>query len=159
MQHNIAITRAHVRDRIEFPEGMFIVDYYRSIKQKVTIGDLFFLGGLFLLITAAVWFGKLFGFIRGAAYRALILPSVIAVFVTHGFMLDVYWDITGTQQAVVVKPVVEALSSPAGTDDKILFRIHEGSVVEVTQQLPGWIEIGLLDGKKGWIPDRTLRAL
>ena len=159
LQHNIAITRAHVRDRIEFPEGMFIVDYYRSIKQKVTIGDLFFLGGLFLLITAAVWFGKLFGFIRGAAYRALILPSVIAVFVTHGFMLDVYWDITGTQQAVVVKPVVEALSAPAGTDDKILFRIHEGSVVEVTQQLPGWIEIGLLDGKKGWIPDRTIRAL
>jgi hypothetical protein len=159
LQHNIAIARAHVRDRIEFPEGMFFVDYYRSLKQKVTLGDLFFLGGFFLLMTAAVWFGKLFGFIRGTAYRVLMLPSVIAVISLHLFMLDVYWDITGNQRAVVITPIVEALSAPAGTDDKILFRIHEGSVVELTQQLPGWVEIGLLDGKKGWIPDRTLRVL
>lgn len=159
LQHNIAIARAHVRDRIDFPKGMIVVDYYRSLKQKVTLGDLFFLGGLLLLVAAAAWFGKLFGFIRGTAYRVLILPSVIAVFIIHGFMLDLYWDITGNQQAVVVAPVAEALSAPAGTDDKILFRIHEGSVVEMTQQLPGWVEIGLLDGKKGWIPDRALRTL
>lgn len=159
LQHNISLARAHVRDRIDFPKGMVLIDYYRSLKQKVTLGDMFFLGGFFLLISAAVWFGKLFGFIRGTAYRILILPSVIGVFVIHGFMLDVYWDITGNQQAVVVTPIVEALSAPAASDDKILFRIHEGTVVQVTQDYPGWIEIILLDGKKGWIPDRNLRAL
>ncbi len=159
LQHNIALARAHVRDRIDFPKGMVLVDYYRSLKQKVTLGDVFFIGGFILLISATVWFGKLFGFIRGTAYRVLILPLVIGVFAMHGFMLDVYWDITGNQQAVVVTPVVEALSAPAASDEKILFRIHEGTVVQFTQDYPGWVEIVLLDGKKGWIPDRTLRAL
>jgi hypothetical protein len=159
LQHNNALVRAHVRDRIDFPKGMILVDYYRSLKQKVTLGDVFILGGIFLLISAVSWVGKLFGFIRGRAYRRIILPSVIGVLAIHGFMLDLYWDITGSQQAVVITPVVEALSSPAGSDDKILFRIHEGTVVQITQDYPEWVEIVLLDGKKGWIPDKTLRAL
>ena len=50
-------------------------------------------------------------------------------------------------------------SVPAVRDEMIVFKIHEGLKAEITQVQDNWIEIILLDGKKGWIPINTIRPL
>jgi SH3-like domain-containing protein len=50
-------------------------------------------------------------------------------------------------------------SAPVDRDEKVIFRIHEGLKVDIAQSQPGWFEIILLDGKKGWIPYKSLLKL
>jgi len=50
-------------------------------------------------------------------------------------------------------------SAPVDRDEKVIFRIHEGLKVDIAQSQPGWYEIILLDGKKGWIPYNSLLKL
>ncbi|MCK5592301.1 MAG: hypothetical protein KAI72_10135, partial [Candidatus Pacebacteria bacterium] len=38
-------------------------------------------------------------------------------------------------------------------------RLHEGVKAEITQEQPDWIEIILIDGKKGWIQSEKVRYL
>jgi tetratricopeptide (TPR) repeat protein len=37
-----------------------------------------------------------------------------------------------------------------------LFTIHEGTKIRVLNEDSGWIEIELIDGKRGWIPEETI---
>jgi SH3-like domain-containing protein len=41
----------------------------------------------------------------------------------------------------------------------LLFRINEGSFADIHQTQKDWVEIILIDGKKGWIPTESIRAL
>ena len=42
---------------------------------------------------------------------------------------------------------------------KILFYINEGAVVEVLDEKYQWMEIILIDGKRGWVPSNSLRKM
>ena len=74
-------------------------------------------------------------------------------------MLDKYWELSDREEGVVVSPVVNVRSAPVDRDEKVIFRIHEGLKVDIAQSQPGWYEIILLDGKKGWIPYNSLLKL
>ncbi len=58
--------------------------------------------------------------------------------------------LTKNNTAIIMAPSVTAKSTPdiSGTD---LFVVHEGTKVEIIDQLGTWAEIKLSDGNKGWI--------
>ncbi|NOZ03098.1 MAG: hypothetical protein GXO92_00615 [FCB group bacterium] len=76
---------------------------------------------------------------------------VLAILV-HGVALDKYWELSDKQEGVVIEREVEAFSAPFERRDAVLFKVHEGIKVEITQRQPDWIEIVLLDGNCiiGW---------
>ena len=84
---------------------------------------------------------------------------LILTVVFHGLALDKYWELSDREEGVVVSPVVNVRSAPVDRDEKVIFRIHEGLKVDIAQSQPGWFEIILLDGKKGWIPYKSLLKL
>ena len=51
------------------------------------------------------------------------------------------------------------MSSPSAGDNKILFYINEGAVVEVLDEKNQWMEIILIDGKRGWVSSNALRKM
>lgn len=157
--HNIALVNTRVKDRIEFPRGMVAVDLYRAFKNKITLQDGLYWGGILLMLTALVWFFRQMGWLPFLGYRILIIPAITGAVVMHAVALNIYWEISEKQEAVVVKHSAEARSAPLEEEERILFRIHEGTVVEITQRQPEWTEIILLDGKKGWVPIETMREL
>jgi SH3-like domain-containing protein len=67
--------------------------------------------------------------------------------------------VTGIEEGVILSSTVNVYSVPAVRDEMIVFKIHEGLKAEITQVQDNWIEIILLDGKKGWIPINTIRPL
>ena len=84
---------------------------------------------------------------------------LILTIVIHGLVLDKYWELSDKEEGIVVSPVVNVRSAPLAHDEKVIFRIHEGLKVDIAQSQPGWFEIILLDGKKGWIPHKSLLKL
>ena len=62
-------------------------------------------------------------------------------------------------EGIIISSIVNVRSAPIDRDEKIIFRIHEGLKVDIVQSQPGWFEIILLDGKKGWIEHQSLLRL
>jgi uncharacterized protein YgiM (DUF1202 family) len=74
-------------------------------------------------------------------------------------MLDKYWDVSDKQEGIVIASAVDVRSAPIARGENVVFRIHEGTKVDITTMQPGWYEVILLDGKKGWIPAEEVRTL
>ena len=70
--------------------------------------------------------------------------------------MDVTFDVKSKEEAVVIDKV-DVLSGPYMGDNKVLFQINEGTIVEILQVKEDWYEIILLDGKKGWVLSGSLR--
>ena len=63
-----------------------------------------------------------------------------------------------SNEAIIVEKF-DAQSGPFFGDNKVLFQINKGSVVEVLEEKNNWSEIILIDGKKGWVLSKALRKM
>ena len=159
LNHNLDIVNTRVQDRIEMPQGYFFIEWYSSLKNQYTLQDLIVWGGLMILLFAFAGFFKEFGILDMVfAGRTQIFFLILTVII-HGLALDKYWELSDREEGVVVSSVVNVRSAPVDRDEKVIFRIHEGLKVDIAQSQPGWFEIILLDGKKGWIPYKSLLKL
>ena len=94
---------------------------------------------LFLLAPTSGW--KRTGFI--SALVCIVLGASAIGFSVHQkneyFLHD---------EAVVMKPVISAKSSPDGNMD--LFILHEGTKVKIIDTVGGWMNVEISDGRQGW---------
>jgi SH3-like domain-containing protein len=74
-------------------------------------------------------------------------------------VLDKYFQEKRTNTAVVIANGVDAYSGPFYGENTVLFRINEGSIADIHQTQKDWVEIILMDGKKGWIPAESMRSI
>ena len=61
--------------------------------------------------------------------------------------------------AIVMRPVSSVKSSPSESGAKDLFILHEGTRVKVLDNVSGFSNIELADGRQGWIPARDLEVI
>ena len=64
-----------------------------------------------------------------------------------------------SDQAVVMCPVTSVESSPASGSAKDLFILHEGTKVEILDQVGAWNNIQLADGRQGWIQSEDIEII
>jgi len=159
LNFNLDLTNTTVRDRIEIPETFFMLEFYRSIKNMFTIHDSIFLGSFLLVISALLFGVDKLHWLR-IPFQSRIIGSLIFLSVlAHGISLDKYLVLSDVNEGIIVFREVEVFSAPFHREDGVLFRIHEGVKLKIKQKQPKWIEIVLLDGKKGWIQSKLVREL
>ena len=159
INYNLSYVRSQVRDRIQAPDDLFFLAFYRSILEKLTILDLIKLGGLLFIGLGGLYVLRLNGTISeklGGILNSILLVSVV---IAGWIMLDKYWDVSDEQEGIIIASAIDVRSSPIARGENVVFRIHEGTKVEITTSQPGWFEIILLDGKKGWVPAEEVRTL
>ena len=159
INYNLNFIRSQVRDRIQPPDDFFVVAFYRAIIEKLTILDLLIMGGIFFTGLGGLYLLRINGSISekiGTVLNTILLVSVLA---TGWIMLDKYWDVSDKQEGVVIASAVDVRSAPIARGENVVFRIHEGTKVDITTTQPGWFEVILLDGKKGWIQSEEVRTL
>jgi len=69
-----------------------------------------------------------------------------------------YHKLTQDDRAVVFEPTLNVKSAPEQTG-KDLFVIHEGLVVQITEEIGDWYRIQLSDGNVGWVPKASLEVI
>ena len=110
-----------------------IHDIYRKIKSSITIYELFFfLGGLLLFITSIIWIIKKLLKLYNRFFNSIFQYSLFITLIVHIFILDVTFDVKNKEEAVVIDKV-DVLSGPHMGDNKVLFQINEGTIVEILQ--------------------------
>jgi tetratricopeptide (TPR) repeat protein len=93
--------------------------------------------------------------------RILFATSIALLFflvssITLAFMT--YADELNDNPAIILSEEVEVKDAPS-LGGALSYLIHEGTKVQILEQDADWVRIRLADGKDGWIPVSSLKAL
>lgn len=69
-----------------------------------------------------------------------------------------YRNAISRQEAIIFDPSVAAKSSPEENSTDI-FVLHEGTKVEIQDQIGEWYEIRIADGNSGWVKSKVLQKI
>jgi len=159
INYNLNYVRNQIRDRIIPPKDFFLIALYRAIIEKLTLLDLFAVSGLIFLCLGTLFLSKNFGILSIKVSGILYTILLILIFSNSFIILDKYWAVSDQENGIVIAIESDVRSSPINRGENIVFMIHEGTKVEVVTKQPGWYEIILLDGKKGWISMDEVRII
>lgn len=105
---------------------------------------------LFLLAPSVA--GRRTGFFTAIALLLLASMSL-------AFSLWQKNDYMRTDSAIVMRPVVSVKSSPSSESSQDLFILHEGTKIELLDQVGSWTNIELADGRQGWIRTSDIETI
>lgn len=105
---------------------------------------------LFLLAPSPA--GRRTGFFTGIVTLLLALASL-------SFAIWQRQDYMSADDAVVMRPVTSVKSSPSAESSTDLFILHEGTKVRILDSVGTWSNIGLADGRQGWIPSADIEVI
>ena len=159
LQFNLSLSNTRVHDRIEIPQSMLLLEQYRALKKSATLVDIVLIAAAIFMLGAFVYFLKKYYRWQSIWISRLIITFIVLSLFVHLIALDKYYEISDTKEVIIVKSEVEIFSAPFDRRETVLFRLHEGVKAEITQEQPDWIEIILIDGKKGWIQSEKVRYL
>ena len=154
--HNLSIANAQIVDRIEMPKSFFFITFYRLLKSIMTIYEWILVGSFLILIKSIHFSVMKFGLTKGKMYKITSTLLISLIILAHIFAMDSYVDKQRKNSAIVISNNVNAYSGPFYGSSSILFQINEGIKVDISNQQKDWVEIILIDGKKGWIPSESI---
>ena len=160
-RYNLEFAREQTQDRIDVVPEFIIERWGRNacyLLDSDTWTVLFFVFGIlfagllltFLLSARTSW--KRVGFYGGIV---VLLLSLLCLDFAHWQLADY----RKADSAIVMRPVCSAKSSPSEASAKDLFVLHEGTKVKILDEVGGWKNIELSDGRTGWVPAADIEVI
>ncbi|MAQ76483.1 MAG: ion channel protein [Aquimarina sp.] len=158
--NNLAFAQNSAIDKIDvMPQG-FITKFVNSI-TNLTATD----GWAWISIIGVLGFVVLmilyFTAVSSVKKRLFFLTSWVFLFlgvVAVTFAIKQNKDLITTQYAIVFSQESEVKSEPNMRSDEV-FKLHEGTKIQITDTVSNWKKIKLADGKIGWIPTSDIKEL
>lgn len=149
--HNIKVTQAKCIDRIEFPKSLFIFDFLLKIENSVRILELNILGSILFFMISLFVLGKKINFLSGHIINYIISSCVILFLLVNSLAIRKYINEIKDNYGVVISNSVSVFSGPRENQNSVLFLVNEGLKVKLNNYQDKWVEVELIDGKKGWV--------
>ena len=98
---------------------------------------------------------------RGVKITFFVAGIVFVVFsaISIAFSLKQRADCLSEDYAVIVSAVSPVRSSPSDENTKSLFMLHEGTKVEILEELGEWSKVEIADGRQGWIQKEDMEII
>ena len=157
--HNLKIAEAKKIDRINSPPLFILHDFYRKIKSSMTMFELILVGGILFFVFSLLWIKQIFSGKRNILSKNIFQILLTVIIIVHAVILEMAFERKRISNEAIIVEKSDAQSSPILGDNKVLFQINEGSVVEVLEEKNNWSEIILIDGKKGWVLSNALKKM
>lgn len=160
-RYNLEFAREQTQDRIDVVPEFIIERWGRSacyLLDSDTWTVLFF-------VFAALFAALLLAFLLSArtSWKRVGFYGGIVVLLLALLCLDfAHWqlaDYRKADSAIVMRPVCSAKSSPSEASAKDLFVLHEGTKVKILDEVGGWKNIELSDGRTGWVPTSDIEVI
>ncbi len=94
---------------------------------------------------------KRFYFITSIISASFVAISVFFAMKNHHY-------VTNTKYAIIFAPQTKVKSAPTKSSE-VNFELHEGTKVQVLEDLDNWRKIKIADGKTGWMNEEDLNEL
>jgi len=158
---NLEFAREFVQDRIENVPEFFLKTWIRRLGYLFS-SDTW--AALFLILLGLALAGALLFLLGTAPARRRTgffagLAALLLAFCCLGFASSQKAAYNRADSAIVTVPVSSVRSSPGSEAAKDLFVLHEGTRVRILDEVGGWWNIELSDGRQGWIPSSDLELI
>ena len=157
---NLGIARESVLDRIEVVPEFVLIKWVRDVKYLLSSNAWAWVSLSLMLLVALCLLGFRYFGARGKRTLAFVLACVLFVMAVTSFLFAVSEraDVMGRDNAVVMIPVSSVKSSP-GEDGKSLFILHEGTRLNILDELGTWYKVEISDGRQGWIRSADIEVI
>ena len=161
IRYNLEYARALTQDRIDEVPEMFFQQWRRGVCYLLPSNAWAVIGLVSLALMVACVLLFLLGSTAGRRKLGFFLGIAFLVVALLG------WDFAQWQRsealrqdmAIVMKPVSSVKSSPSADGAKDLFILHEGTRVRILDNVGGFSNIELADGRQGWIPASEIEVI
>ena len=154
LKFNLAHARNQVVDAIPPSRGFFSMAFFWL--PSVSAMELFWCFAILNLLLFAALLIRLF---RRPEWLFYMLLLILCLWLVTGLSLGMKWaQVHDDHRAVILEKEVAVLAGPH-EGDTILFKLHEGAIVEQERSEGGWRLIRLPDKKRGWLPEESLELI
>jgi len=160
INYNLKIAYSNTVDKIEPIPLLFYQNWWRTILNIFSsdVWSLIAVSFLWLAFAAGVFylFAGTISMKRNAFLLSINLLVIAALF--YYFSMASHRLIYSNQGAIIMEASAYVKSSP---DDKStnLFMLHEGTKVEITEELQGWKKIKIANGNVGWVASGKIEKI
>jgi tetratricopeptide (TPR) repeat protein len=157
--YNLSVANARIVDRIIIPEPFFFIKLYSSFKQIFSPNQWLYVISCLILLTSIsstigrIWKNRITYLIANFS-SFIILLGIISLFI----FVDVYYNLSNNESGVIIAKEGRVYSAPSHSSN-LLFVVHEGTKADISNRQNPWVEIQLIDGKKGWLSVKHMRLL
>jgi len=158
--YNLELARKKLPDDIESLPQFFLKRWKNNLNQLATskswsiVALLFFwmgIGGLVVWLKGKNRLQKKTGFISGLA---VLMFSALTFLIA----IDGANEERNSSSAVIMSSEVNLRSAP-DEDSNSIFLLHEGTSVELLDQIGAWYKVKLPNGEQGWLPMKVLEKV
>ena len=159
-KNNLAYVSTYKVDTFDEVPELFIRSWARMLVRSLserTWSMLSMLLFTLVLVSLLIYlFSHRLGFKKAGFFSALI--GVILFSVSLSSAVVSHRHIVNPDSGVIVAPSVIVRSSPSETGTE-LFVLHEGTKVKVNEEVAGWRNIRVIDGREGWIASGDFESI
>ena len=160
IRHNLEYAEQSTRDIIEEIPEFFLTSWLRSVRNTMSGNAWTVLSLMVLIVALAAMLMYLLAQplrARKVGFYTMAICGVLFI-ATTAFAISSRNEMVKGKGAVIMSSSVSIKSSPdrAATE---LFVLHEGTTVSVGEQIEGWVEIRIADGRKGWIETSRIERI
>ena len=158
--YNLKVADSKIADKIEPIPEMFYRRWYFSLARNFSTDTWAKTGIISFVLT--LFFAALYFISRIITIRKLGFWLAISLFCISSlcflFAYQDYLLVKNHDEAIIFTPTVTIKSSP---DEKSidLFVLHEGTKVELLDQIGNWFEIRIANGSIGWLPSSSIERI
>lgn len=157
---NLNFARQFILDRIDSVPDFILITWIAGVKNLLGADLWAWISIICALAVATLLllfrYGKRAGMRKSSFIFAMI--SLILFIISLIFSVSSMKEYTKESEAIVMIPVTSVKASPA-EGAKSVFILHEGTKVELIEELGKWIRIEIADGRQGWIDSRDLEKI
>lgn len=159
LKYNLRVANARIIDRVEVPDGFILLEIYRGVKYGFSANQWLDLIGILIMLSGLLYTLSKYVMISFEKIIKKIMITLLSVAVASLLIFfDQYYEISKKEEAVVVSSEADVYSAPTNLSS-LVFVMHEGTKLEITNNEPPWVEVELIDGKKGWVYSDLIRKL
>lgn len=159
-RNNLVFAKRLTLDRIEELPKTFLQRIDKSILQKLSFNGWSRLSIVFSIIVS-VLFILFYKAVEPNRKRLFFITSIMAfllMIITYAIAFNQYEIAKSNKPAIVFVQKVEVKNSPTQNSEEV-FTLHEGTKVNVLDQVDNWKKIKLADGKIGWLLSEDIKEL
>jgi len=161
VRYNLEFARAMTQDRIDEVPEFILKTWIRKIGYWMSSDAWAVLSLVFLALTLALVLLFLLGPTAGMRRTGFFagIATLLLSLAAFGFARSQKADAERHDEAIVMRPVSSVTSSPSSDAAKSLFILHEGTKVKVLDEVSGYKDIELADGRRGWIASDDIEII
>ena len=154
VRYNLEYARNQTQDRIDEVPELILKTWVRKVNYLLSSNAWAVLSLFFLALALALALLFLLGPTVGARRTGFFtgIAALLLALAAWGFARSQKAAAERHDAAIITRPVTSVTSSPSGEAAKSLFILHEGTKVKVLDEVSGFSDIELADGRRGWIP-------